>query len=220
VANDTDPDTALNSDLRVAVGSITNVHGGTAVLQADGRTVRFTPTPGLNSSNTPGGFGFSYRANDGFWSVDPTIAMSGDSNSAAVTVTVTAPLTYVITITPLKTPANLGSAVPIEWKLKDSLGNNITSLSTLLKMESVFNGAVPPSGCVASATGTRETLYNLPNGATGGSTFRSVSGGFKFNWDTTTAATEPIKTDKGCYTVLIYLSDLSAAKMTSAVRLK
>ena len=64
VANDTDGDTA-NSLLRVAAGSIVNVHGGSAVPQADGRTVRFTPTPDANDGNTAGGFGYSYKVTDG-----------------------------------------------------------------------------------------------------------------------------------------------------------
>lgn len=88
VGNDTDVDTALNSDLRVAAGSISNVHGGTAVLLPDGRTVRFTPAANANNVNTPGGFGFSYKANDGTWSRDSSVAMSDDSNEATVTITV------------------------------------------------------------------------------------------------------------------------------------
>jgi hypothetical protein len=88
VANDTDPDTALNGSLRVAAGSITGVHGGTAVLQLDGRTVRFTPDPGGHSNNTPGGFGFSYQGNNGTWSRDPNVSMSADSNVATVSITV------------------------------------------------------------------------------------------------------------------------------------
>ncbi|OFW33376.1 MAG: hypothetical protein A3G76_00935 [Acidobacteria bacterium RIFCSPLOWO2_12_FULL_65_11] len=127
---------------------------------------------------------------------------------------------YSMTLTPLKSPAQQGSAVPVVWQLKDGLGNIISSLNTLLKMESAFNGPVPPGGCVSSAIGTKETLYSLPNGATGGSTFRLVSGGYKFNWDTTTTTTLPVLTGKGCYTVLIYLNDESAAKMTTAVQLK
>ena len=99
-------------------------------------------------------------------------------------------------------------------------GNSISSLSTLLKMESVFNGSVPPGGCVPSASGTRETLYNLPDGATGNSSFRLVSQGYQFNWDTTTTTTLPVITGKGCYTVLIYLNDQSAAKTTTSVQLK
>jgi Bacterial Ig domain len=78
VANDTDVDTA-NSALRVAAGSIASVAGGTAVLQVDGRTVRFTPSPNANS-NTLAAFGFSYRANDG--ALDSV-------NTATVSITVT-----------------------------------------------------------------------------------------------------------------------------------
>jgi VCBS repeat-containing protein len=64
VANDTDVDNP-NSDLRVAAGTIGGVRGGTAVLQPDGRTVRFTPTADANDNSTPGGFGFIYSASDG-----------------------------------------------------------------------------------------------------------------------------------------------------------
>src|ERR671922_211181 len=63
-ANDTDVDN-LNSALRVNAGSIANVHGGTASLLPDGRTVRFTPAANANDGNTPSGFGFTYKAYDG-----------------------------------------------------------------------------------------------------------------------------------------------------------
>src|SRR5439155_226782 len=62
--NDTDVDNP-NSDLSVAAGTIAGVHGGSAVLQAGNRTVRFTPAADANDGNTPGGFGFSYKASDG-----------------------------------------------------------------------------------------------------------------------------------------------------------
>ena len=82
---------------------------------------------------------------------------------------------YTFIPSPLKSPAKLGSAVPINWQLTDRQGNFVVSLSTLVKMESVFNGSVVPAGgCVASATGTRATLYNPPSGATGGSNCRLV----------------------------------------------
>src|SRR5205823_6189335 len=64
VANDTDVDNP-NGDLRVAAGSVSNVHGGAASVLADGRTVRFTPAANANDGNTPGGFGFSYLVTDG-----------------------------------------------------------------------------------------------------------------------------------------------------------
>jgi len=82
---------------------------------------------------------------------------------------------------------------------------------------------VPAGGCVASATGIREVLYSPATGATGGSNFRLVIGGYQFNWDTTTTTTAPIVTAKGCYTVLIYLDerpDLTNPRLSSAVQLK
>ena len=92
VANDSDSDTAdpnpataANEGIRVS--AITNVRGGTAVLLADGR-VLFTPALNANNGNTPLGFGFSYRANNGTWSRAPNPPMSSDSNSVGVTVSV------------------------------------------------------------------------------------------------------------------------------------
>jgi hypothetical protein len=49
----------------------------------------------------------------------------------------------------------------------------------------------------------------------GGSTFRSSSSGFIFNWDTSTG----VPTGKGCYTIVLQLSDGSAPKATT-LRLK
>jgi hypothetical protein len=136
-------------------------------------------------------------------------------------------VSYQVTLQPLKTPAQQGSAVPVVWQTKDGLGRVISSLGSVLKIESVFNGAAPASGCVASAAGTRETLYQFPDGATGKSSLRFIttSQSFQFNWDTTTTSTAPIITGKGCYTVLIYLDDrpelpLANPRMTTAVQLK
>jgi hypothetical protein len=47
--------------------------------------------------------------------------------------------------------------VPIQWALRDALGNSISSLATMLKMESVFNGQCR-LGCVASAPAEGTTL--------------------------------------------------------------
>ncbi len=136
---------------------------------------------------------------------------------------------YSVTLTALKTPAQLGSAVPVVFQVKDGLGIVISSLSpTVQKIESVFNGSVVPSGgCVSSESGLKETLYSLPDGATGKSSLRFISStqSYQFNWDTTTAATLPIATSKGCYTVLIYLNDrpqipLTNPRRTTPVQLK
>ena len=51
--------------------------------------------------------------------------------------------------------------------------------------------------------GRKKSSIRIPIGATGNSSLRAVSGGFQFNWDTTTTTTNPIKTPKGCYTVLL-----------------
>ena len=135
------------------------------------------------------------------------------------TVTNAYTVVYAVTLLPVKGPATQGSAVPVTWELKDALGASVTSLSSLLTMESVFNGPMPSGGCVASTTGTRETLYSPANGSTGKSSFRYVPP-YQFNWDTTTTATAPTITGKGCYTVLIYLDDGSTPKMTTPVQLK
>src|SRR6185369_12111748 len=158
---------------------------------------------------------FAYYAKD----VTP---LSSANVAATVTLTVSGgppSAQYTAIISPLKTPAQQGSAVPVSWKLTDALRHSVVSLTTLSRLESVFNGAVPQGGCVASASGTKETLYNLPVGATGNSSFRLVSGGYQFNWDTTTTTTQPVVTGKGCYTLLIYLSDQSAPKLTTPVQL-
>src|SRR5207237_501423 len=80
VANDTDLDNT-NADLHVAVSSLLGAHDGTPVHHPDGRTVRFTPTGNANDGNTPGGFGFTYKASDG---------TDDSASSATVTVHVSA----------------------------------------------------------------------------------------------------------------------------------
>lgn len=77
-ANDTDPDTPNASLRAISVGSAT---GGTAVLQSGNRIVRFTPQANLNATTNPGGFSFTYQANDG--SLNST-------NTATVSITVNA----------------------------------------------------------------------------------------------------------------------------------
>ena len=86
VANDTDADTADNLDLRLA--SVSNEQGGAAVPQGDMRSVLFTLAANVNSNNT-GAIGFDNQTNNGFWSGDPSIPMSGNSNTATVDITVT-----------------------------------------------------------------------------------------------------------------------------------
>ena len=93
--NDTDPDTA-NADLRIGAGSIADVRGGTATLNADNRTVTFTPALETSDGNTPGGFGFTYVVTDGVTSSAPvavTIAVAAANDAPVVTSVVATPTT-------------------------------------------------------------------------------------------------------------------------------
>jgi hypothetical protein len=105
---------------------------------------------------------------------------------------------------------NLGSAVPIKYQLLDSLGNNVTNLSATTSIQAVAN-----SQCSGTPDGAAVLLYSPTVGATGGSTFRSSSSGFIFNWDTTVV----VPNGPGCYTLVVQLNDGSAPKATT-VRLK
>jgi hypothetical protein len=106
-----------------------------------------------------------------------------------------------------KSSAKLGSADPLIWRTSGAQSIFINSLSSVLRINSVFNGPVPNNGCVASLSGTVEILYASPNQATGGSSLRDVTiNGIQysqFNWDTTSASI----TGAGCYTVLLTLTD-------------
>jgi len=159
----------------------------------------------------------------GTWTL--TATYSGDANfnsgfgNAPHTVAVL-PFTFVGFQTPLVTagtlsnpstspPANLGSAVPIKWMLSNFAGN-VTDLSTTLSLKAIVN-----QNCSGVPTGTEILLYSPTTGAKGGSTFRSSSSGFIFNWDTSTG----VSTGKGCYTIVLQLSDGSSPKATT-LRLK
>lgn len=150
-----------------------------------------------------------------------TAVYSGDINfsgstSAALTQTVS--YTFVGFLGPLAAAgtfsspsfsgtANLGSALPLKWQLKDSNGNFISSLSTLSLLQASLN-----TNCAGSPEGPAVVLYSPTNGATGGSTFRydSSNNQFIFNWDTTSVV--PI--GPGCYSVLLQLKDNSPIKAT------
>jgi hypothetical protein len=55
--------------------------------------------------------------------------------------------------------------------------------------------------------------YNPATGATGGSDYRLVSNGYKFNWDTSSVAS----TGRGCYTIIWQFDDNSGAAPAFAV---
>jgi hypothetical protein len=101
---------------------------------------------------------------------------------------------------------NLGSATPIKFQLLDYLGANVTDLSAVPSIT-----AVPNISCSGAATGTPILLYAPTVGATGGSTFRSSSTGYVFNWDTSVV----VPNGPGCYTIVVQLNDGSAARATT-----
>jgi hypothetical protein len=122
---------------------------------------------------------------------------------------------YTFTLTPPKSPAQLGSSVPVNWTLQNGSGAYIVDLSTVTEVDSIFNGSAPPGGCVAPVTGSSLILYSPATGAKGNSNLRSINSGFQFNWDTTVNTT----TGKGCYTVKILLKD-GTAHATGVVQLR
>ena len=108
----------------------------------------------------------------------------------------------------------------MSWRLLDGKGTFISDLKTLLELDSVYNGPVPSGGkCVASADGTKEVIFKQPVGSTGNSSFRIVSSGYQFNWDSTTTITVPTITPAGCYSVLIMLNDTSPPKVMGPIEL-
>jgi hypothetical protein len=82
LANDTDVDSAAASIRAVLVSGPTK---GTLTLNADG-SFSYTPFGG-NPAGTIDSF--SYKADNGVWSGDPSVPMSGDSNMVTVTITIT-----------------------------------------------------------------------------------------------------------------------------------
>lgn len=91
---------------------------------------------------------------------------------------------------------NLGKALPIKWDLFTANKVMITALSTLKLMTATQN-----LSCAGPATGPGQfVLFNPTAGATGGSTFRSSSSGYIFNWDTSSVSA-------GCWNLVVTLND-------------
>jgi hypothetical protein len=78
LTNDSDVDSDVTS-LRAVLES--GPSNGSLVLSASG-ALTYIPNPGFVGTDT-----FTYRANNGTWSVDPSIPMSADSGVATVSVT-------------------------------------------------------------------------------------------------------------------------------------
>ena len=91
---------------------------------------------------------------------------------------------------------NLTRGVPIKWQLQDGSGKYLSDLNTTQLLQAVVNVGCP------GLPGTQTILlYSPTSGAKGGSTFRSGSNQFIFNWDTSSG------TSPGCYTLVLQLAD-------------
>ena len=100
--------------------------------------------------------------------------------------------------------SKLGSAIPLTWVLKDANGALIIRLNTLVSLKSRYNGPKQPNvACTPNVGGPEVQQYSPATGATGGSDYRLVSNGYKFNWDTTSVKA----TGRGCYTMVWQFDD-------------
>jgi len=110
----------------------------------------------------------------------------------------------------LQSPTNSGTqsfsrVLPIKWQLTDGNGATITDLKSANPLSVTYAGAT----CPGTPTSTTVLLYSPTQGAAGGSTFRSGSSGFIFNWDATKNATT------GCWWIRLKLADGSPEKVTA-----
>ena len=141
---------------------------GALTFNADG-TFSYTPASGFFGTDS-----FTYQANDGFWSVSPSVPMSANSNTATVTITVqqtdfTAPL-VTLTIPPAP-PAGFFATVPVLVGVAASDPANVTALtctvnSVPLSVGGVIGLGTPAASGTLSLTG--EGVNNISCVATDG----------------------------------------------------
>jgi hypothetical protein len=118
--------------------------------------------------------------------------------------TATASATYFVVynfvLTPPKSPAGSGSAVPLTWQLKDAKGVVIADLSSLITLTSYYTGN-GTGACTLDTPGAGVRIYSPATGATGGSDFRFIQSSlsYRFNWASPTTP--------GCYTLVWQLKD-------------
>jgi hypothetical protein len=117
---------------------------------------------------------------------------------------------YGFALTPPKSPAKAGSAVPLTWQLTDANGAPISDLGSLVTLTSYYTGN-GGGACTLDTPGAGARLYSPATGATGGSDFRFIqsSVSYRFNWASAT--------QKGCYTLVWQLNDNSGPAPDYAV---
>jgi len=141
---------------------------GALTFSADG-TFSYTPASGFFGTDT-----FTYQANDGVWSVDPSVPMSPNSNTATVTINVLqvdfTPPVVTLTIPPTP-PAGFFSTIPVTVGVAVSDPANVAAITcTVNSAPQAVGGLVGLGTAAASGTlsVTGEGVNNLLCVATDG----------------------------------------------------
>jgi VCBS repeat-containing protein len=185
--NDTDADSGTAS-LR-AVLDAGPTHATAFTLNADG-SFTYTPSAAFSGTDT-----FSYKANNGSWSRNPSLAMSPDSNVATVSIEVKAAgygFANVKNLPPADgvtfRPSSRGTYVDFEWKFTSN-GIAVNSSDSLpsVTIQLGASGApvtYTPSTCAAPCAGfAYEAEYKIwdvdwvPKNATPGTYYVIVRSG-------------------------------------------
>ena len=157
-----------------------------------------------------------------------TATYSGDTNYNGSNGNAPHQVNYNVTISALKTPVKTGSAIPVNFRATNFQGAVYTETSRVLKIQTSFNGTVPPGGCQVSVSpniANIQTAYQSPNFATGSSSLQLVTNGFQFNLDSSFWLMANGGHGPGCYTILVTMDDqavpaLANGRVSSAVEVR
>jgi len=181
--NDTDEDTPA-SGLRAVL--VSGPSGGTLAFNADGS---FTYTANADFTGIDS---FTYKANNGTWSIDASVPMSADSNTETVTINVPVVFGFV-NVQNLPPPANKtfkrGSSITTKWQF--TIGGVPTARLDV--------------GPVITITGPNGTATYSQQEA-GHSVFKTPTPNnptWQFNWQTINEQTQEALTP-GVYTVSVH----------------
>jgi hypothetical protein len=208
-------------------GSCADKAGNSASATVSGISIDKTPpvvtitTPGDNASyllngSVPSSYGCSdggsgiatctgplatgLNVRTGTLGSNPFAVTATDRAGNLATKTNTYWVVYGFVLTPPKSPAKGGSAVPLTWQLKDANGAVISELGSLITLASYYTGN-GTGACTLDTPGAGVRIYSPATGATGGSDFRFIQSSlsYRFNWASPTLP--------GCYTLVWQLKD-------------
>lgn len=192
LANDTDVDSPASSLRLFAVTS--GPSNGSLSAHEDGS---FTYTPHAGFSGTDS---FTYVADNGTWSRDASVPLSGASNDATVTIDVVAPARYGFINVENLPPADRktfkgGSTAPLRWQWTDPSGQPFDSsgAGAIVKAYACSTrGSLPPAFPVGSFT---------PQQPGSGNTFSFdlATLTWRFNWKLQYTVTNPVTGQAATY---------------------